>query len=173
MNVRELLQYELWSKETSQRLGAKIWKFSKRLAVVLGILASVIVIVAVVESHWLTAGERKTGRAALAQVDELRGLIDCKCERFIEVDKKAKESVAVAVQRAWTKRDHWTSFELSFYLGQVETIPKDDLREDQVKQVIEQRHLPLHSDPAFEAEVRDSRIRYLELLSSILHKVLD
>jgi hypothetical protein len=64
MKIRELLQYELWSKRTT-------WKILVVLALVLllgyGIWRGY-------ERFWISSGVRESGRAALAQIDALQEL---------------------------------------------------------------------------------------------------
>jgi hypothetical protein len=64
MNLREILQIEIWSRRTTRRI------FS-----ILGYVAVALLIGLViwfeVERHWLTKGERKTASTALRQIDGL------------------------------------------------------------------------------------------------------
>ena len=173
MKIRELLRYEIWSKETSRKILSPIGKCLKWVAIVSGSLAVLLAIAYVIESHWLTYGERGAGRTALTQIEELEKLIDCNCDQFVVVDGKAHSVLTLATQKAWTIRDHSVAFELWFYLTEVEQKQEGDLREAQAKAIVEQRHLQWHSNP--ELEQRDRSLR-LELFSTFrleLHKELD
>jgi hypothetical protein len=173
MKARELLRYEIWSKETSRKILRPVGKCLKWVVIVSGSLAVLLVIIYVIESHWLTHGERGAGRTALAQVEELEKLLDCNCGRFAEMDKEAKTAIDFAKQKAWTLRDRRTALYLSFYLLEVEQYQTDDLREAQLKSFVLQRHLQWHSRPGSEQE--DHRLR-LEIFNEFrleLHKQLE
>jgi hypothetical protein len=74
MKIREILQIELWSKETTRKVLRPVGRFLKRTAIVLGILVVLAGTAFEIESHWLTGGERKAGRVALAQIEKLEEL---------------------------------------------------------------------------------------------------
>ena len=139
----------------------------------MGIVAVLIGIVFEVESHWLTNGERTAGKAALAQVEELEKLINCGCDRFAEVNKQAKASVAVADQKAWTIRDRAVFVTLSIYLGELEMAHDDVLLDMQVKRFVQERHLPLHSNPDLEAQSQAIQLQIYSMCRTTLHKFLD
>ncbi len=82
MNVRELLQTEIWSKETSRKILRRTWRIVRPVAVVSGILVLLLAVVFAVEWYWLTSGERKAGRTALAKIEELEQL-EWNAERWI------------------------------------------------------------------------------------------
>ena len=173
MTFRELLRYEIWSKETSRRIVGRIWKFLKPAAVVFGILVLLLGIVFVVERFWITNGELSSGRAALAQIEELEKLVDCNCDRFSTADSKARAAVEVAEKKAWTLRDHGVAFELSFYLSEIEERQTQDLREAQAKLFMQQKQLQWHSNPQFDEDWRSSYFRIFNMFRSALHKELD
>jgi len=173
MKTRELLRFEIWSKETSRKILSPIWKCLKWIAVVSGSLVVLVAIAYVIESHWLTNGERSAGRTALTQTEELEKLIDCNCVQFSVVDGKAKSALDVGNQRAWTIRDHSVAFGLWYYLTEVEQQQENDLREAQAKAILQQRHLQWHSRPGSEQEDRRLRLEIFSECRSVLHKELD
>ncbi|MGA7342005.1 MAG: hypothetical protein WBX18_15475 [Terracidiphilus sp.] len=133
MTVRELLRYELWSEETSRRILGRIWKFLKPTAVVLGVLLFLLWIVFLVERNWLTSGERNAGRAALARIEGLQGLIDCNRDQFAAADQDAEAAVHLAMQKARTIRDNSVAFNLWMYLNEVESDDSRDRMEALIK----------------------------------------
>jgi hypothetical protein len=173
MKVRELLRYEIWSKETSRKIFRPTGRLLKRVAIVLGVLVVLIGIVCVVERYWLTNGERTSGKAALKQVEELEKLIDCNCDRFAEVDSAAKTAVEVAEKSERTLRDGSVVAYLSVYLMEVEQLQTKDLREAELKLFMQQRHLQWHSDQKLENEGRSLQSQIFSELRSALHKELD
>ena len=173
MKVRELLRYEIWSKETSRKILGPIGKCLKWVVIVLGSLVVLIGIIYVIEFRWLTHGERGAGRAALAQIEELERLIDCNCDQFGAVDQEAKGAVDIAKQKAWTFRDHRIALYLSFYLWQAEQYQTDDVREAQLKAFVLQRHLQWYSNPELERKDRSSRSEIFGSFRFGLHKELD
>jgi hypothetical protein len=173
MNLRELLQTELWSKETTRKvLRPAVW-FLKRAAIVLGVLVVLIGVAYEIEIRWLTSGERKAGRVALAQIEELEKLQTGGNQGFEEVDARAKSSVAVAEQKAWTLRDGYIHQFLMGYLEQVEMNHEFAQHEAQAKQFAMQRNLPWHSSPASEANDRALKLQMYSFYRSGLHTLLD
>jgi hypothetical protein len=115
MTFREFLRIEIWSKETTRKVLRRIWKVTKPAALVFGVLVLVLGIIFAVEWYWLTNGERKAGRAALAKVEELEQLEKNSGDGFDAMNRQAKTSTAVAEQSAWTLRDRRTAGLLEFY----------------------------------------------------------
>jgi hypothetical protein len=170
MKIRELLRYEIWSKETSREILSSVWKFLKLSAiawVVSGVLAG---IVFVVEAYCLTGGERRAGRAALGKIEEVEKLVDCDCELFATAYGQANIAVEEAGRKAWTLRDHQTEEELSLYLWEIEQRHTMDIHE---KLLSEQRHLKTQLDARFEEQRRSSDFQLFETSRSTLHKILD
>ncbi|HEU5351713.1 MAG TPA: hypothetical protein VFU55_08955 [Terracidiphilus sp.] len=173
MNVRELLRYEIWSKETSRRILRPIVKILKPTGIVLGSLVFLAVVVYAIESGWLTNGERTAGKVALVQVEKLETLIDCNCDGFAVTDENAKAAVEVARQNAWTLRDRQVAALLSFYLWEVEQAQGQDSRETKLKRLMQQRGLRWHSDPKLDKEDRSSRFQEFSSFRSALQKELN
>jgi len=173
MNVRELLQIEIWSKETSRIIIGRIWKFLKPASIVFGILVLVLGNVYLVERYWLTGDERKAGRTAMVQVEELEQVENNASDRFDDADKLAKAAITVAQQKAWTLRDRWVAGELEFYRWKLEQAHDDEVREKQLRSFSIQRHLEWRTDPDLEKKMRDSDSRIFSMMRSELHKELD
>jgi hypothetical protein len=125
MKVRELLQTEIWSKETSRKVLAKVRKVLLRISIVVGILVVVLGIVLAVEMSWLTAGERKVATAALAETDAMQNLVQASGSDFEARDQHAKEMVAAADRASLTLRDKSVAFDLSYYLSETEMARRD------------------------------------------------
>ena len=113
MKARELLQIELWSKETSRKLliGFGI-AFGLCLIGLFGWYE--------VEVRWLTSGEREKARAALRAAEEFD-----KAEPLsnIEFDARRKQldaRVKAAEAAAKTIRDHSVEMRLYWYTAVVE-----------------------------------------------------
>jgi hypothetical protein len=109
MNVRKILQSAFWSR-----------KALLRILIGLGILIVTLVLVAVVwyeaQMHWLTPGERKAGKAVLAQIDSLQNLELTSRKDFEARESGLQEKLNEAGRAAWTFRDHAVFTELYFYV---------------------------------------------------------
>jgi hypothetical protein len=173
MKVRELLQTELWSKETSRKVLRRIWRVLKPVAIALSLLLVLLFVSYEIEIHWLTNGERQAGKVALAQVEKLEALSYCRCEQFAAANGEAKKAVEGAREKVRTLRDRGLAEWLEFYRWQVETENAHDLREAQVAEFVAQRHQTLHLDPQFEEKRRASVTEEFRLIRSILHQLLD
>ncbi len=105
MSVREILQYELWSKKTSRRilLGGLV----VALMVMTGLKAWQIY-----EFNWLSDGERKAARVALARIDELRTDNPSNYDDLKAMNDFADSAIAAADAKAVTERDAITSMQL-------------------------------------------------------------
>jgi hypothetical protein len=112
MELRELLQKEIWSKRTSR----KIWLVVKRTFRVVEVALVGFVIVYLANSTWLTSPERKAGRVALGKIDALQSFSGMSEEEYVASHKQAEEMVHGAEQAAWTGRDEFIASSLSAYL---------------------------------------------------------
>ena len=173
MNVRELLQIEIWSKETSRKILRRTWRILRPVAVVSGVLVLLLAVVFAVEWDWLTSGERKAGRTALAEIEELEKLEWDAGDGFDVMDSQAKVSVAVAEQKAWTLRDQNTSAMLELYLGELQIEHENRIRESRLRLIAIERHQNWPSNPELEKEHRDSQAQVFSSMRSYLHKQLD
>jgi hypothetical protein len=158
MNIRELLQTEIWSKETSRKILG--W-----IGIVLGCFATLVA----VEYFWLTPGERLLGRAALAQIDGLQAL-DPESDAFDAGAKQADGMLKAATLGAWTVRDKRVASALGAYLMIFEMEPEGI----KMRRMIQQRHI--HQSPEELESQRQTEllgIRARQFLSARLHSVLD
>jgi hypothetical protein len=126
MEIRELLQKEVWSKRTSR----KIWSVVKRTFRVVEVALVGFVIWLLVNSLWLTSPERKAGRVALDKVDALQRFSGMSEEEYGVDYKKAEDMVHAAERAAWTWRDQGVAAQLSAYL-----MFTDMRREDQENRI--------------------------------------
>lgn len=161
MNFRELLQYEIWSEETSRKI---------LLGIAIGI--AIILAIAAAEMFWVTPGERALGSAVLAQIDGLQRL-DPESGQFDSESKNDEKMVALAARAAFTVRDRRIASSLAGYLMIVELEP-GDLKVRRSMEQFEKTHPgKVHSDPAFDAERDAENIEVRRYLSSTLHSALD
>ena len=109
MNLRELLRTELWSKRTTR-------KILVRSGLVLGVVVVVLAIWLSAEWYWLTPGERKSSKAAIAQIDSMQAFESMSQPQFDSMAKQAEEKVEVAKHAAWTIRDKDAAYSLEAYL---------------------------------------------------------
>ena len=169
MKVRELLQIEIWSKETSRRILAWTRKILVRLGVVLGVLVVVIGVILAIEMSWLTSGERKVAGAALVEIDAMQNLVSASDGEFEARDKQAKEAIEAAERAAWTIRDKGAVSDLSYYLfeteeGRRETEFRINMQQRKFHETSEQLELVKKSDE-LNAEIRrESRSEVLKAL---------
>jgi hypothetical protein len=113
MKFRELLQTEIWSKRTSQKI--IFW------AGIVFVIASVgFGAWHFVEVNWLTPWERSAGRVALTQIDALQDAGPLSDQEFEIRWKQAKEKVQAADGAAVTYRDNSIQMDLYWYFAGVE-----------------------------------------------------
>lgn len=113
MSARELLQAEVWSKETS-------WRILRWIGVVLGLFLVCFIGWYEVEVHWITPGERDTARAALKEIDELEDASSLSQQEREARTKRAEDRVKLASEAARTYRDNFIQMKLGLYLVGVE-----------------------------------------------------
>jgi hypothetical protein len=94
MNVRELLQKEVWSKRTS-----------RKVLIGFGTVVVGFCVWYALDRHWITPSERNAARAALAQIEVLQNSKEMSDAEYDVRVRRAKESVDKAEQAAWTTRD--------------------------------------------------------------------
>jgi hypothetical protein len=117
MNIRELLQIEIWSKRTTRGI-LKGFGIS-----VVALLVAFVGLkgLGYVSLHWLTSGEREAARGALSLIDSLQ-------LQYAEGDQKefdtrlqeARKATEISRQAAKTARDMQVYFDLSSYLLEVD-----------------------------------------------------
>jgi hypothetical protein len=179
MNVRELLQIEIWSKETSRKILEPIRKIlfwiipSRknliRIGIVLGILVVVLGIAFVIETHWTTAGERKVANDALAKIDAMQNLVQANGNDFETRDQQAKQIVEAADRAAWTIRDRQVAFLLSFYLSNIEQTRRDiEIRAMMQERKIHRSDRLLENDKKWDAMNLQTRFELRSLAQKLL-----
>ena len=163
MNLRELLQYELWSKRTHRKI--LVW-----FGIVLGSLVVVVGIWLAIEWFWLTSGERRTGREALVQIDALQNLEPATGNDFDLAAQKAEGSVQVATNAAWTLKDKRVCAALGAYLV-ISEMKRDDER---MQRLMQERHVS-QSDSSllWDEKMKMQEIETRRLIRLTLHRVLD
>jgi hypothetical protein len=113
MNIRELLQIEIWGKRTT-----------RKILVVFGIVFAIAVVgfgaLYLVEVNWLTRGERSAAKAALVQIDALQDAGPLSDEEFKVRQDQADAKVQAAKDVAKTLKDDSTQEMLFWYLAGVE-----------------------------------------------------
>src|SRR5579863_9010363 len=175
MNVRELLQTEIWSKETSRKILRRTWRIVRPVAIVSGVLVLLLAVVFVVEWYWLTGGEREAGRTALAKIEELEQREKNQGSDFDVLNSQAKALVRVADHRAWTLRDQRTVSLLELYRWELETEHQNRLLESQIRQIEKERNLELPADQKYrelQERFRASQAQILSGWRSLSHKEL-
>jgi len=109
MNVREIFQTVIWSKRTLRRILIGFGVF-------IGVLAVGFLILYEVEWHWLTPGERRTGRAALTQIDAIQNLETISRDDFETRESGLEQKLRTARDSALTMRDKGVYSILFVYL---------------------------------------------------------
>jgi hypothetical protein len=112
MGIREVLQTEIWSTETSR----KIFRAVMRTVTAVGLLLVFVVVWYVVSNAWLTRSERRTAQVALSEIDALQYLDRLRDDEYAIQYKQADANVHIAEQAAWTRRDKLIAMLLSNYL---------------------------------------------------------
>jgi hypothetical protein len=98
MNVREILQNVFWSKKALRRILIGF-------GVVVGVLVVGYRILYEVEWHWVSPGERRTARAALAQIDAIQNVETISRDDFEARESGLKQKLRAARGAGWTNRD--------------------------------------------------------------------
>jgi len=109
MNVRKIVQNVFWSKKALCRILIGFVIFVGVLVVVSGVLYEV-------ERHWVSPGERRTARAALAQIDAIQNLETISRDDFEARERGLKEKLNAARGAGWTNRDMGVYMILDAYL---------------------------------------------------------
>ena len=151
MNVRELLQIEIWSRRTS-------WKICIGIGLFIGVSLLALGARDLVERYWLTPGERSAARAALAEIDSLDDAEPLSDQVWQTRKQSAKAKVEATAKAARTYRDTFLEMDLGLYFLKVETDHLNLRRRLDGKQEV-----PV--DSVFNGSTNDIRLR--------LHKELD
>ena len=174
MKIRELLRYEIWSKETSRKILRAGWEMPEMDSdcfrnfgfTDLGCIRDRVSLAYERRKRiWkgCLSTNRGVGKAYRLQL------------RSISADDgKAHDSVGVAAQRAWTTRDHTVAFDLWLYLTEIDQIQSGDRLEAASKLIVQEKHLQWYSNPELEEKRFISlRREELRILRTGLHKELD
>ena len=163
MNLRELLKHELWSKRTTRKI--LVWS-----GTFLGFVIAVLTIWILVEKFWLTPGERRAGKAALAQIDTLQDFESMTGRDFNAKSRQAGKEIDAAQNSAWTWRDKGVAESLSLYLD----MTKIDQDYVQRRKHLEQNHPEIvQKDVEMAQEMVANGKKTRSLFRSILHGALD
>jgi hypothetical protein len=151
MKIRELLRCEIWSKKTTRR-----------------ILIGVVIFIGLIfvgdwiwneyELHWLTSGERKAAKAALAEIDSLEDTRQLSDQEWEARQQEAKARIEATRRSAKTYRDVLVEDDLSLYLLEVSADHRN----------LERRRAgrsEIHLNSIFGGSTNESRLK--------LHKELD
>ena len=144
MEIRELLQKEIWSKRTS-----------RKILIGLGIVSVGLIVGSALNERWITPPERNAGRVALAQIEVLQSSNEMSDAEFDAKDLQAKQKVDLAEQAAWTSQDTRISAQLLGYLSLLETKRFDQKRKLRT---------------AFQQEWDR---KFLQFIKDVLHRELD
>jgi hypothetical protein len=158
MQVRELLQTEIWSKRTS-----------RRILVVIGIIAFVGFSFFEIDGHWISWAERKTARAALTEIDALQSFGSMSEAEYKERLSHAKGTVEAADKAGWTRRDLAVSSLLSAYLSEVE-IEKGQV--ELTNRFKDSKNENLRQMSSSDSQMIKTGTMVRDYLSKVLHRVL-
>ena len=118
MSLREVLQIELWSKQTTRKILVAL----KWIGIGIGTALTGIVLWFSVWTHWLTASERNAGREALAQVEVLEKYEGASDTEFGLEARLAQEKVFAANSSITTAKDRQVALLLEIYLDELQQI---------------------------------------------------
>jgi hypothetical protein len=127
MKVRELLQTEHRSKQTSRKVLARTLKILARVGIVIGILVMAIGITLTAELRWLTPGERRTAREALSSVDSMQDFGAVSDGDFDAGLVRAEAKIKLAEDSVWTIRDSVVTSLLFDYLLETKAYRKEKI----------------------------------------------
>ena len=163
MNVRKILQSVFWSKRALRRILVGFGVFIGVLVVGSGALYET-------AWHWLTPGERRTGRAVLAQIDSIQNVETIGRNDFEARERGLPERLKAANNAAWTFRDAGVYSTLFVYLLLTEQERADVWEQNQLKA----------GDPSGTNSERESSWKtiaaekeHLRFYRALLHKELD
>jgi hypothetical protein len=127
MNIRELLQIELWSKRTSRKI---LFVFG----VVFAASAFGFFTWFEVEVHWLTNGERAAAKVAFQRIDALQHADPMSNEEFKIRSDEVDTAVSAAENAARTKKDESISVELMMCSMGAESVRMKKLKQGWIQQ---------------------------------------
>jgi len=167
MEIREILQTEIWSKQTSRKILVGLMY----LGIGLGVVFLGFVLWFWIWTHWLTAKERSAGKTALAQVEALQNLAAASDIEFDEQDRLAQEKVDAANKAVLTAKDNEIAITLSICLDELRMMRRDKKMQERLDSLSANTRSE-HSkvvDSRTEAVERDA----IKNLEGVLHELLD
>jgi len=172
MGIREVLQTEIWSKETSRKILAKVWKIAKYAGISIGVVFVALALFVFVWTHWLTAKEHRLGKTALAQIDELQNFEGMNDVEFDAQVNRAEVKVDATNTAVLTAKDNEVAVILRFYLDQIKWARK---REKQIQEISE-----LHPESMNSERYRQSGLKIeqmnrdeIKMFKDSAHELLD
>jgi len=167
MTLRDALQTELWSKQTSRKI-LKVGGISFAALLLTG------VIVAWAELKWITPPERSAARAALTQIEHLRQAGGISEDEYNTLKGNADGTVQKAEGAAWTVRDKSVAISLHGYLFLTEMRHEEPLRRAAANEFY--RHHPdiPRLTTRLQQDQDDEESRQVEeFIREVLHRTLD
>jgi len=167
MGIRERLQTEIWSKQTSRKILVGL----KFVGIGLGVVLVVIALLVFVWTHWLTQGERSKGRIALVQVEALQNFDGMSDAEFDARLRQAQEKVNDANDAVFTARDRQIVVYLSLCLFEMQGMKKSQ----RMREILDSRPGHTKSERFKELELKSDRSEH-DLISQVvesLHESLD
>ena len=167
MELRELLQVEIWSKRTSRRILVGL----KFVAIGLGVVVVGIALWIFVWTHWLTQGERSKGKIALVQVEALQSFDEMSDAEFDARSRQAQEKVNDASDAIFTAKDRQIAVYLSLCLFEMQGMKKSQ----RIRKILDSRPGFTKSERSKELELKseESERHLLKTLVKSLHESLD
>ncbi len=160
MDVRQLLQAEIWSKRTTRKV-LTVTGF------VFGFLLLGFFVWHEVGESWVTPGERSAAKAALVEIDALQNAESMNGKEFDSEEEKAQLKFDAARSSIRTHRDEDVVVLLSTYLI-LTTSPWDDARF-----ALEYPGSSIDGDPKSVLKSWNSSSESRKQLRTLLHKELD
>ena len=163
MTLREVLQIELWSKQTTR-------KIVKTVGICFAMVVCIVSIGFALETLWINPLERSTAKVALSDVESLQGIDSTKEDEYKARKDKAEAATEGAQKAAWTWRDQNLSQALYGYLFLIE-MEHDEPRRRAALQEFYQKH-PEHRKSAAQQQ-EDISPQAIEFIGKRLHGALD
>jgi hypothetical protein len=162
MNVRKLLQTELWSKRTTRKILVIV-------GIVFGIAAVIYGGLYAFEKFWLSPGERSAGKVLLQEIDNLQS-VSPESQEFEAGVLEAKKQLELAKNAGITLRDDQIATLLDLYLSDTE-MKRSDL---EMKKLARERHIQTSEAESELKAKTDSLVAEMNRnVVSCLHKVLN
>lgn len=163
MTVREFLQIELWSKNTTR-------KIVKVVGVCFGSLVVVGAVFLALELGWINPHERSTAKIALADIEGLRQISAESEDEYKTRKVKAEVAAESALEAAWTWRDERICTAISAYLTLVEMQHEEPQRRAMLHDFY-QKHPQFKESDTQEADALSKQV--IHMVGTNLHRVLE